>query len=474
MTAGPQKIRAVVVGGGLAGMACATALQAAPGQPYQVTLIEARGSLGGRAGSFDDDQTGGQLDNCQHVLLGCCTNLLDLYRRMGVMSGSGGDKIHFERTVHFLDGQGRRYDLWGIKGAPAPLNMGPAMAAFGLLTLGERTMVARGMIAMLRLGKAGRQSLEPTTFGQWLDEHGQSASLVEKFYEPVLISALNEPCRQASAKYALQVFQDAMLANERGYLVGLPGCPLGELYAKLPVPDLRLNERVEEILWAPSSTRATAVKLRTGEILPADILVLATNHHAVQRWVAPASSRDARFASLAKLESVAILGVHMWFDRPVMQDSHAALIKGPLQWLFRKDAQGQILHGVISAARSWVNVPKDEALQQFAAQIQQLFPQSRAKLIRGVIVIEKRATFAPVPGSDAARPAQEPPPGGIENLFLAGDYTKTDWPATMEGAVRSGYLAAEAVTRHTTPDGKGDRFLIPDLPVQWPARLMGL
>ena len=489
-TGGPAKVRVVVVGGGLAGMACAAALEgvgcgdhrrdadATGAGRYHVTLIEARGGLGGRAGSFDDEESGGQLDNCQHVLLGCCTNLLDLYRRMGAVDenrGGGGGKIRFERAVHFLDERGRRFDLWGIKGMPAPLNMAPAMAGFGLLTLRERMIVARGMTAMLRVGKAGRQALEAMSFGEWLDRHGQTASLVEKFYEPVLISALNEQCRRASAKYALQVFQDAMLANERGYVVGLPACALGELYASLPVKDLRLNERVEEIVWTSSGgpRRTSAVKLRSGEVLPADVVVLATNHHAVQRWVAGAGEQDARFAALAKLESVPILGVHMWFDRRVMRDSHAALIKGPLQWLFRKDAEGRALHGVISAAREWVSVPKDEALRQFAAQIQGLFPQSGAKLVRGVIVIEKRATFAPLPGSDAARPSQEPPPGGIENLFLAGDYTKTDWPATMEGAVRSGYLAAEAVTRRSGA-GEPRSFLVADLPAQWPARLMGL
>jgi zeta-carotene desaturase len=150
----------------------------------------------------------------------------------------------------------------------------------------------------------------------------------------------------------------------------------------------------------------------------------------------------------------------------------AALIAGPLQWLFRKDAEGRMLHGVISAARTWVNVSKDDALRQFEAQIRRLFPQARdAKLERGVILIEKRATFSPTPGTDALRPAQTPSAEGIQGLFLAGDYTRTGWPATMEGAVRGGYLAAEGVLGALRMPAK---VVVPDLPMEWPARWMGL
>ncbi len=180
---------------------------------------------------------------------------------------------------------------------------------------------------------------------------------------------------------------------------------------------------------------------------------------------------DTRFSGLDKLESVPILGAHLWFDRPIMRQSHAALIKGPLQWLFRKDAEGKILHGVISAARAWVNIPKEDCLKQFEAQVRTLFPAARdAKLLRGLIVIEKRATFSPLPGTDAHRPAQAPPQNGLANLYLAGDYTQTDWPATMEGAVRSGYRAADAVLQNSSSSLKP--FLVLDLPTQWPARLM--
>lgn len=458
---GDGTLRVIIVGGGLAGMATAAALESAGAT---VTLIEARKSLGGRAGSFQDPQTGETLDNCQHVLLGCCTNLLDFYRRLGVE-----DLIRFERTIYFVDPQGRRYGLSGVKGLPAPLHLGPSMVGFGALSLGERVAMSRAMSAMLRMGRGGRAALADVPFAQWLAEHRQPESLVSKLYDAILIGSLNEDPRKCSAAYAIQVFQDALLANSAGYVLGLPNCPLGKLYEPLPCRDVRLGTRVAEIVFEPDA--ATGVKLQSGEFLPADAVVLATNHHAVQRWVPDElRGRDERFASLDRFESVPILGAHLWFDRPVLRESHAAFLQGPLQWLFRKDAEGKAVHGVISAAREWLDVPREKALERFETQIRETLPLAReAKLLRGVTVIEKRATFAPLPGIDRIRPAQAPPVGGIENLYLAGDYTRTGWPATMEGAVRSGYLAAEAVLAGR---GAPRRFVVDDLAPQWPARMM--
>jgi zeta-carotene desaturase len=462
----PDPPRVVVVGGGLAGMAAAVALESAG---CAVTLLEARRALGGRAGSFEEPQSGEELDNCQHVLLGCCTNLLDFYRRVGV-----ANLIRWEPTVHFVDGQGIRHDLTGSKRLPAPLHLSASMLRFKLLTHAERFAFTRAMTVMMTMGRAGRERLADTPFGAWLDQHHQPASLITKMYDPILISALNEESRRASAAYAIQVFQETMLSNSAGYLVGLPDCPLSQLYASLPVRDVRLGARVAGLRFEGDT--ATGVELTTGEVLQADSVILATNRHALRKWVGEErASSDARFGHLDAIEDVPILGAHLWYDRPILKESHAALIDGPLQWLFRKDAAGTAVHGVISAARAWAGRPKEESLEAFTRQIRSTFPAAGdATLQRGVIVVEKRATFSPAPGIDRLRPQQAPPagPGAIANLYLAGDYTQTGWPATMEGAVRSGYLAAGAVASHLLEGRK--RFLVGDLPTQWPARLMGL
>jgi len=448
----------VVVGGGLAGMAAAVALES---QGQNVTLLESRKTLGGRAGSFEDPQTGEILDNCQHVLLGCCVNLIDFYHRIGAAG-----RIHWESTIHFFDPQGREHRLWAINGLPAPLHLALSGATFGALTFSERLALSRAMLAMLRLSEIGRANLADISFGQWLKDHHQPDTLIDKFYDLVLISALNENCRDASAAYAIQVFLEGMLLHESAYRMGTPACPLGKLYESLPCRDVRLGTRVTAIRF--DGRRAVGIEIGD-EYLPADAVVLAVNYPLLEKWIpADLAKTDDRFSGLGQLQSVPILGAHMWFDRPILATPHAALIGGPLQWLFRKPlGDGSAVHGVISAARDWIGRDKDECLKLFTAQIRQTFPAARsAELLRGSIVIEKRATFSPLPGTDRFRPTQSPPKDGIAALFLAGDYTQTHWPATMEGAVRSGYLAAEAVI-----DQPG-KFLRSDLTPQWPAKLL--
>jgi squalene-associated FAD-dependent desaturase len=464
-----EGMRVVVVGGGLAGMAAAVALESAG---LAVTLIEARKTLGGRAGSFEDPQTGQTLDNCQHVLLGCCTNLIDFYKRTGAFN-----LIRWEDTIRFIDPRGREHKLKAMKGMPAPLHLALSGLLFGALTFSERIAMSSAMRAMLRMGIAAREKLENVSFGDWLKQHNQPDSLIDKFYDLVLISALNEQCRLASASYAIQVFQDGLLAHSNGYRVGMPAVPLGKLYERFPCKNVRLAARMTGLRFTGNTV--TGVELQGGEILEADAVVLAVNYPALDKWIPPELwQADERFAGLEKLQSVPILGAHLWFDRPILSASHAALMTTPMQWLFAKHDEagkpgdGSAVHGVISAARDWLAKPKDECLKLFEAQVRATFPHARdAKLLRGVIVIEKRATFSPLPGSDAFRPRQGPGPNGIANLFLAGDYTRTGWPATMEGAVRGGYLAAEAILKNA---GETGRFLVPDLKPQWPARFLGL
>ena len=290
--------RVVVVGGGLAGMAAAVALESAG---HAVTLVEARKTLGGRAGSFEDPQSGEILDNCQHVLLGCCTNLIDFYRRLGVL-----DQIHWERTIHFVDVRGKQYGLSGTPGLPAPLHLGLSGLLFGALSIVERAALARAMVAMLRLGKRGRESLADVSFGQWLADHGQPDDLIDRFYDLVLVSALNEKCRDASAACAIQVFQEGMLEHESAYRMGTPACPLGKLYERIPCRDVRLGTRMTALRF--DGMRTTGIEL-DGQLLETDVVIMAVNYPALEKWIpAEIAARDGRFSELGQLQSVPILG----------------------------------------------------------------------------------------------------------------------------------------------------------------------
>lgn len=428
--------RAIVVGGGLAGIAAAAALTDGG---YRVTLIERREFLGGRATSFRERQTGQLLDNCQHVLLGCCTQLLELYRRLGVE-----DRIEFFDTIHFADERGRRGDLYACR-LPSPLHLAPAMAVFGLLTMAQKGEIARGMLAMKLLGESGRESYADWTFREWLGERGQSVETIERFWEVILVSALNSRVEEIGANYGMQVFQEAFLGDRGGYRMALPGVPLAELYERAAAAEVLFNRRVTGLVVEEKRgrPRVGGVELADGSRLEADQVVLAAAPDAARRILGDAPLFESICGAIGRLRYAPIIGAHLFYDRPVMDVPHLALMGTTLQWLFRKDAEGRHVHGVISAAHDLAEVDAGTLQERFEREIETILPRSRgAKVERCTIVKEKRATYCPSPGIDRIRPTQRT---GIAGLTLAGDYTQTGWPATMEGAVRSGNLAARAI-----------------------------
>ncbi|MCC7349203.1 MAG: FAD-dependent oxidoreductase [Phycisphaerales bacterium] len=427
---------AIVVGGGLSGIAAAAALTDGG---YRVSLIERREFLGGRATSFRERQTGQLLDNCQHVLLGCCTELLGLYRRLGV-----GDRIEFFDTIHFADERGRRGDLYACR-LPSPFHLAPAMLGFGLLTMAQKGEIARGMAAMKVLGDEGREAVADWTFGEWLGERGQSAQTIERFWEVILVSALNARVDEIGANYGMQVFQEAFLGDRGGYRMALPRVPLAELYERAVAEEVLFNRRVTGLVVDRRGGRArvSGVELADGSRMEADEVVLATAPDSARRILGEEPMFEPIRGAIGRLRYAPIIGAHLFYDRQVMDVPHLALMGTTLQWLFRKDAAGMHIHGVISAAHDLAEVEVQALQERFEAEIETLLPRAAgAKVQRCVIVKEKRATYCPGPGIDRIRPDQRT---GIEGLTLAGDYTRTGWPATMEGAVRGGNRAARVI-----------------------------
>ncbi|HWR51447.1 MAG TPA: hydroxysqualene dehydroxylase HpnE [Bryobacteraceae bacterium] len=409
---------AIVVGGGLAGLAAAAALG---DSGFSVDLFEARPFPGGRATSYQVSPDAPPIDNCQHVLLACFENLLDLYTRLGVR-----DRIRFHREFHFIEPGGRRSVLKaGI--FPAPAHFLESFATLRFLNPRDKLGIARAITAIPR--DSHRTDLDRISMLDWLREKGQTERAIRRFWLQVLVSAINEDLDQTAAAHGVQVFRTGFLSKRSAYEMGLSTVPLAQLYsARLPKVDMHLRCAVERL--GPEGA------LAGGELHRADYYVSAVPFERVGALI-PDLPFDA-----SPFEHSPITGIHLWFDRPVMDPPHATLLDRTIQWAFNK-GEGRYVQLVVSASRSLLPMPREEVIALALRELSEFFPQAgAAKLERAHVVKEARATFSARPGLEAVRPESRT---AIPNLFLAGDWTRTGWPATMEGAVRSGYLAAEAI-----------------------------
>ncbi len=424
-----------VVGGGLAGLAAATALQSSG---CRVEIFESRGALGGRAGSFRDLQTGRVIDRCRHVAMGCCTSLADFCGRMGL-----ADSFARHKTLHFFaPGKNpRRYDFSATAWLPPPLHLCPAMMRLGYLGVAERFRILAAMRRLLKTPAAD----EPVE--QWLRRHGQSQRAIERFWSIVLESALGEKLAHASLAAARKVFVDGFMSTRDGYELLIPRQPLAELFDRRGGDSLRQKgvaihrgRRVARI--DGDAGGAVSLTLSKGERHKYDAFVVAVPWHAVRRLLAP-----SLLAALPELEAVEkilaapITALHLWHDRCVTDLPHALFIGRQAQWIFNHgDGYSQV---VVSASRDLVGRNREDICREITAEVQEVFPAERdTRLLHWRLITEPRAVFSLRPGVDELRPGQRTP---VHNLALAGDWTDTGWPATMEGAVRSGYAAAEVI-----------------------------
>jgi len=466
----PPAPHVVIVGGGLAGLATAAALV---DRGLKITVIESRPRLGGRASSFNDPATNEPVDNCQHVSMACCTNLDDFCCRVGT-----AELFRHEPAVTFLSPEGRVSHLKaGI--LPAPFHLAGSFLRANYLTFSEKLRVAWGL-GQLHLDRRDRPG---ETFADWLMRHGQTPRTIERFWGTVLVSALNERLDRMDVGHARKVFLDGFVRNRRGFAMEVPTVPLGELYGtrletwlESKGVAVRLATGVRSV-DVDDEGAARGVILRSGEAVAADFVLLAVPFDRVLGLL-PAEARGnlPGLAGVEAIESSPITGVHLWFDRPVFPLDHAVIVGRLVQWVFNHTALqgreapeggGQYLQLVISAAYDLLPMAKAAIRDAALADLAALWPAAKAaELVRWWVVTEHGATFAVRPGVDALRPPQRTP---IDGLFLAGDWTATTWPATMEGAVRSGYLAAEEILRDL---GRPEPLLRPGLPDGPLARLL--
>jgi squalene-associated FAD-dependent desaturase len=450
-----------IAGGGLAGLAAACALA---DSGFRVTLFERRPYLGGRASSYEHPGTGEVVDNCQHVLFRVCTNLVEFYRRIGVE-----DKIRWYEDMTFIE-PGGRASVMHASPLPAPLHTAPSFLRFPFLTGKDKLAISRA-IAALTLRK---QADTGQSFRQWCDRHGQTRNAVERFWKPILVSALSEDLDLISVPYAAQVVRESMKTPEARHM-GVPSIPLTDLYnragdyIRARGGEIRFRNSLEA--FSPEPGR---VRICTGDReADFDYLVLALPFDGLVR-VLPQSAEAAPLREkLGHFESAPITGIHLWFDRQISDLDHAVLLDRTIQWMFHKsrllegrgaeakaESNGSYVELVVSASKSLIDKSRGEIVDLAVKEVREFFPAARtANLVKSTVIKEVHATYSPRPGIDAYRPQQVTV---WPRVFLAGDWTATGWPATMEGAVRSGYLAAEVLAN--AAEGNPHRFLAPDLP----------
>lgn len=507
-----------VIGGGLAGLAAGCALA---DSGFRVSLFERRPYLGGRASSYQHPGTGEVVDNCQHVLLGCCTNLVDFYQRIGAQ-----DKIHWYRRLTFIEPGGRRSVIEpGI--LPPPFHSAVSFLRAACLSFADKVAIARGMLALT----ARLPADDSPPFLAWLRDHGQTQRAIDRFWRVVLVSALNEDLERVSSRYAAQVFRESFLNSAPAGALGLPALPLSDLYG-IAGDHIQRHGGCVQLRSTADAFRPERDHVRicaAGQETAFDYAVLAVPFNVLAGMLPENGPATPLRAMLDRFQASPITGIHLWFDRQITDLPHAVLLDRTIQWMFHKSeilepsgmhetaagtvrdpspagaderaagtgsspagaavhspgrepragnlnksesrrdgTSGSYVELVVSSSKDLVEKSKQEILDLVLRELAEFFPEvNNAKLLKSTVIKEVNATYSPLPGADSHRPSQTSP---WPRVFLAGDWTATGWPATMEGAVRSGYLAAQALTRAA---GKPQRYLAPDLPPRGFMRLSG-
>jgi squalene-associated FAD-dependent desaturase len=435
-------MKVLVVGGGLAGISAALALADA-GAP--VTLLEGKARLGGATWSFR--RHGLSFDNGQHVFLRCCTSYRAFLDRIGASSSV---QLQDRLDIPVVAPGGRqsrlrRHDL------PAPLHLAGSLARYRHLSWADRLRLGRALLPLRRADLAD-PGLDDVTFADFLRRHGQSDAAIARLWDLICVPTVNLPAAEASLTLAATVFQVGLLTDAAASDIGWSRLPLAELHgdraaaalerAGVTVRTSTPVQRIEADGGAIAATTAT-------DRFVVDAAVIAVPHDAAARLLADLIDGAVRWPELG---SSPIVNVNLVYDRRVVEEEFFATVDSPLQFVFDRTVSSGLLEGPheggqclavsLSAAASSLSAPADELAAMANAELARLFPAvSSARLLDSVVVRERAATFAGRPGTRRLRPG---PATDVPGLYLAGAWTDTGWPATMEGAVRSGLAAAAA------------------------------
>ncbi len=439
----------MVIGGGLAGLSAACALAE---RGIAVTLIERRNYLGGRAFSFLDPQTGMELDNGQHVFLRCCTEYIDFLKKIGAFDQT---TLQSRLRVTVANRDGKRGVLSSTRFLPAPLDLLPSLLRYRHLSLTDRLRVIRGMLSIRRANrKRERERLEAMSFREWLMRRGQNDRTIAALWELITLPILNDTIDAASAYMGIMAFQDSLLAGKGMADLGYSRVGLSTLvsdgarrYVESRGGRFIMGRRVTEL--RVHNGRVTGVRLGD-ETIDADAVISAVPWDGVERLLARDESADTALTDigLPQLEWAPIVGLHIGYDRPVMDEPFLTVLDSPIQWVFNRslmqESAGSDSRLLVSISAAWreAGMTEEELRELATAELRAALPETRnASMTYFRVVKQPQATFRCLPGIQTQRPPQAT---AIPGLYLAGDWTQTGWPATMESAVRSGELAARS------------------------------
>ena len=449
----PETLTSVaVLGGGLAGMAAAWRLVNAG---YRVTLVERRPYLGGRAYSFVDRETGQEIDNGQHVFLSCC----DAYHRFLDEIGSLELTSRQKRLhVEVRSPDGKRGILSGLP-LPAPFHLLASLLRYPHVSIAERLRAIPALLYIWLERSRDRPALRQQSFHHWLRTHGQSERAIAVFWNLIVIPALNDAAKDVSASAGFMLFQEALLRDRNGSNIGFARAGLSAIMGDAvrerlasAGADVLLDRTADAVVVEDG--RVSGVRFTDGEMLPVDACVSALPPDVLLRLLPEELREHAAFAPAAAHTWSPIVNLHVWYDRHIADFDFLAFVDSPVQWVFNRteiaglEGPGQYVTVSLSAAWEFWPMTKDALREMFVPELARLFPVANdAEVTRFVIVKEQRATFRSLPDApDNRLPSVTPLP----NLFLAGDWTATGWPATMESAVRSGNIAADAIEKCET------------------------
>ncbi|MEO1525414.1 MAG: hydroxysqualene dehydroxylase HpnE [Planctomycetota bacterium] len=469
MSSVSAKKRVVIVGAGLAGLAAAEALSRVAPQ-LEILILEGKRLAGGRAGSFQDRCSGDEIDYCQHVAMGCCTNWIDFVSRCGLQK-----YVRRDRELTFLHPKHPPSRFAANPWLPAPLHLLGTIAAQRYLSKSQQREIRRGLWRLMRTAEA---ELRTVTALEWLQAIGQSDETIRDFWEVILVSALGEKCERVAMSPARKVLIDGFAAAHGASDVLVPTRPLSELFGERVPKELR-HRGVEFRYSSPVRQIDADGSVHTGEErIEPDHVICAVPWYRIGAlfagWHEKASVSLPNLTAWEQFSTSPISGVHLWYDRPIMERPHAVLVGTTAQWVFRdpietnRNDREEYYFQVILSASAEVTTDREGLIETVQQELRHAFPLAReARLLRHRLVTDPKSVYSVSPDIDAARPETRT---SIPWLKLAGDWVATGWPSTMESAVISGRLAATAVLEDlpSNPFPGNDRCLVlPGLPRGW-------